>query len=302
MTQTINQFFENHFGLVMVLCLALGLLSPLPGMLPDYVPPIILAVMMGFSCSKIRLADLKAIRIKDVAGFYTLRFMIVPLLGFLFFQTFLPAYTYAVLLILLLPMAVSGAALAAMFGGNATLALTGTVLTSLIAPFMIPLVFEFAGYEIALDTFGMFLTLAGIVFVPALVYFCGIRFFEKPKQWIQTNSSFASVLLFSIFIMIVVSRLRDEILADPVSLIVPGIILLLLYVGIYALGWLVFLRSERSTRIAYTVFSGMNNIGLGVSLAIMYFPVQEKIYLIICEFLWVFLLSGFQYFLKKAKY
>lgn len=301
MFPNVRHFVESHFGLLMVIGLLLGLLSPLPGMLPDYVPPLILAVMMGFSYSKISMAEMKTIKIREISGFYVLRFLIVPFFGFLFFQAVAPDYAYAVLLLLLVPMAVSGAALSGLLGGNATLALTGTVVTSAIAPFLIPLAFEFAGFEIKLDTWGMFVTLSAIVFAPAVIYFGGIRNFEKPKLWVRENASFFSVVLFAVFITIVVSRLRDELLADPAALIVPFLIMGAVYLAMFALGWLVFLKSDRPTRIAYTAFSGINNIGLGVSLAIMYFPVQEKLYIILCEFLWALFLAGFQYFLKKVR-
>jgi len=279
--------------------LAVGLLTPVPGMLPDYVPPVILAVMMGFSCSKISVEDLKNIRIRDVLGFYVFRFLALPALLFLGAQTVLPEYSYILLLLTLLPVAVSAAALTAILGGNATLGLSATVLTSFMAPFVIPAVFEFAGYEIALDTFGMFKTLIGIVFVPALIYFLGIRRLPAVKKQVQENASFVAVTLFSVFVLIVVSKLRDPILTDPAALIEPTIILLIVFIGLFLLGWGLFFKSAMAERISYTLFSACMNIGLGVSLVILFFPVQEQVYIIICEFLWVLSLPVFQAFLKR---
>lgn len=302
MWHTIRSFLESHFSLLMGLGLVGGLLTPVPGMLPDYVPPAILAVMMGFSYSKIKLADIMKIRIREILGFYVFRFLLIPFLGYAFFKFALPDYSYAVLLLLLLPVAVSGAALAALLGGNVALALAATVLSSLIAPFLIPLVFELVEYRVEFDTVSMFLTLGAIVFIPALVYFGGIRWFAGPKKIVQDNASLASVVLFGLFILVVVSRLRDEILADPAALIAPFLILGAVFAFMYALGWIVFLRADRETRIAYTIFSGANNMGLGVSIALLYFTAEDNLRIIICEFLWVIALGGFQFFLKRVKH
>lgn len=296
-----RSFCESHFSLLLSAGLIGGLVFPFLGHAPDFVPPAILAAMMGFSYSKITIAELKNIRLRETLLFYAFRFLIVPFLLYGLCLLVLPDFGYSVLLLALLPAAISCSALAGIMNGNATLALASTLISSLFAPFIIPLIFKFVGMQVEINTLGMFMTLGAILFLPAIVYFGSVRFFPVPDAWVKRNASFASVALFSVFIAVAIARLRDVILADPLHILFSGVVLSVFFFVLYALGWLAFRKNPRADRIAYTLFSGCVNVGLGVSLTILYFPAKEQLYMVICEFLWVFSLSALQYFLRVRR-
>ena len=299
----LRQFCETHFGFLMSLSLLVGLFSPALGHAPDWAPPAVLALMLMFSYARVDLAHLRHINLIEIGGFYAIRFLLYPLLLFIACAWFLPDYRYAVLLLALLPSAVSAAAMASLMGGHTTLALTGTLLSGVLAPLTIPLAFEWVGMDVAIDTVSMFVTTAILIFVPGVVYFLGFARFPKARDFIHGNAGFASVLLFSVFIIVVVAKLSPQIWAqDVLFLLKSGIVLALVYSSFYVLARLLAGRMSLEKRISYSLLSGCNNVGLGVSLALLYFPARENIYLIICEFLWVFLLAGFKFFLERRQH
>ncbi len=293
-----RQFCENHFSIVMLISLVIGLLFPVLGSGPDILPPMILAVMMGFSCATITLDELKKIRVAEISLFYVLRFFVLPLALFGLCALFLPEYRYVILLLGLLPVAVSAAYLSIILGGNSSLGLAATVLSSIIAPFMIPAVFAFTDLDIEVDVLGMFMTLAGIVFLPAFLYYLFIRRIAPLRDFARGNAGFVNVLMFSAFIIVVIAKLQAQILADIGVIISAAGVLSFVFLLFYALGWMTFSQKNMADRVSFTLFSGCINMGLGISLGLLYFPEKEKLYLIVCEFLWVFSLSVFQYFLK----
>lgn len=291
---------ENNFSLLMIFGLCLGLSTDVFGHVPDYVPPTILAIMMGFSYSKISLEELLHVKFKAIGFLYVWRYIIYPFALYGFFDMVMPDYKYAALLIGLLPLAVSCAPVCSLLGGNASVALAGTVVSSIVAPFLIPLAFEFYGFTVDLDTLGMFYTLAGMIFLPGVVYFGFIRFLNKPKAWVKHNASFAAVTLFSLFVVIVVSKLRHHILIDPLQLIEPALVMVGILGSFYAIGWFMPQASYKQ-QITNALFSGCINMGLGVTLAILFFTPDVQVAFILAEFIWIFFLAGFQYMLKGRR-
>ncbi len=294
-------FTENNFAALMIVALFVGLAMPVFGRVPDVTPAVILACMMFFSYAKISFEDLKQVKIFTVTGFVLFRFIAFPLgLYWLCLQIF-PAYAMTVLLLGLLPGAVMAAALGAILKGNATLGLAGTVISSAIAPFSIPFIFETFGYRMEISALDMFITLSNIIFLPGLVYFALIKLLPRTENLIKRNASFWTVTGFLVFILVVVGRLGGTMLQDPVQALISAAILAGFYASFYVLGWVMFARQNHADRIGYTLVSGCNNIGLGLSLAILYFPLQDQFYVIVSEFLWVFLIGGMQLFLKLKK-
>lgn len=288
-------------GLLMGVALVCGLVFPGFGKAPDVTAAILLALMMGVSYSKVSLAELGDIPVREALFFYSARFVVYPFILYALCHFFLPGFTPAVLLLALLPAALSAGPMAAILGGNASLALAGTLISNLVAPFVIPLAFSAIGFHVALDISGMFMALLAIIFIPAIVYFGAVRHIKGARRALQHNAGFIAVILFVIFVAVVIAQLREEILSNLTLIAYALPVLGAIFASFYILPWLLTRTRMRAMRISYTLLSGCNNMGLGVSLALLYFPERERVYIIVCEVLWIILLAGFQRFLIMRK-
>ena len=55
-------------------------------------------------------------------------------------------------------------------------------------------------------------------------------------------------------------------------------------------------RQDKPRRISYSVSSGANNIGLGVTLTTLFFPGEVNVFFIIAQLSWIFMLIPMRYF------
>ncbi len=169
-----------------------------------------LLLMLIFFTSSLRLSfdELKEYA-KDwkmvlLTTFFMLVFM--PVAMWLPPKLFAPDWALPFLIVGAMPTGMTIALIAEYFGGKTTLALVITAATSLIAPFTVPLIFQFIiGQNIPLPTLTLFLDLLLTIVVPfAVAMFVqrGAKVFIKKhdKQWSQI-----SVITFGLLIASIVS-------------------------------------------------------------------------------------------------
>lgn len=299
MTQ-IRTFIEAHFGALLLLAFVLGLTVPALENTPKNVILVLQATIILFACSKIRLADFSDFRARDVAGFYILRFILLPVLMFYAAVLFAPEYKYALLLLGTMPCGATLPAMMNILGGNPALGLTATTLSGLLSPFVVSAIFAAVStMGLQLDILGMFQTLFIVIFCPVLVYFGLLRRIEPLKLTMRTNASMMAIILIFGVIMIVVAYQRERFFQEPEFFIEAFIIGAIAYFIYYALGWILFRRRNLSTRISYSLMGGNNNIALGISLAALYFPEKEMFILVVWEILWIMGVTLFQLYVKK---
>ncbi len=299
----VRDLVGHHVGLAIILGCSLGFLSDAGQTIPNIVVPVLLGIIIFFSCAKITHDDIVHISLRDVFGFYLLRFVALPVAVFYLASFLLPDYRFALLILLLLPCGATLPALMTVFGGNTTLGLGITVLTSFAVPFVLPLIFGFlSGTEIAVDIWGMFKMLALVIFVPVCAFFAGEKIAPAIKEPLRQNASFVAVSLISLVAFIIISSQRHFILGNIAFSVEALCVGFIAYMLLYGLGWVIFIRKTQTVKVSYALISGVNNIALGLSLAYLYLPEAETSILIIWELAWIFGLSGFQFiFFKRNK-
>lgn len=295
----VRAVIESHFGLFLLAAFALGLAVPGVQDTPKNVILILQAAIILFACSKIRLADFQGFRPREIAGFYILRFILLPVAMFFAAVWTVPEYKYALLLLGLMPCGATLPAMMGILGGNPALGLTATTVSGLLAPFVVFVMFAlFSTLDLQLDLWGMFQTLFFVIFCPVIVYFGMLRRFGPLKLAMRENASMMAILLIFGVIMIVVAYQRDRFFTEPVFFIQAFAVGAVAYFIYYALGWFVFARHDRRTRISYALMGGNNNIALAISLAALYFPAREMFILVVWEILWIIGVTLFQLFVK----
>lgn len=293
-------FIERHFSLFLLVAFAIGLFVPDLSFIPKEIVPIILAAIIFVSCSKIKLEDFKQFRAHEVAGFVVLRFVMLPVLVFYLAQAIVPEYKYVLLMFALLPCGVTLSTMMGIVGGSAALGLTATTLTSFIAPFSIPIAFQFLStHAIEVDTLGMFKTLVFMIVFPVVLYFGFVRRFEKVKVSMRENSSVLSCFLICMNVIIVVSYQQDKFFEHFDFLFFTLLLGAVAYVALYFLGWFFLPKGTKKQKISYALMSGNNNINLGISLAVLFMPSFEALVLVLWELSWILSLVVFQIFVRR---
>lgn len=164
----LNDLIRRNFTAALMVGFVIGFFAPGLDQLPKALVLFVLALVIFFSCSQISRDEFRQIHYKEALGFTLLRFVLLPVVIYFAIRPFVPDMAEAVFLLCLVPAGVSVGALCAISGGNTTLGLGITVLSSLMAPFSIPLLFLSHGNE-------HFCRFMGVVRHACHGYFCAGR-------------------------------------------------------------------------------------------------------------------------------
>jgi predicted Na+-dependent transporter len=173
-----------------------------------------------------------------------------------------------------------------MFGGAVPPAFAIVIVSTLLAPFLIPLQFLWAS-DVAMDIspYGLFKTLAFCILLPMALYFVTRRF-QRWGQVMYDNVKLVSIILVFFVIALVIAKQRDAILADIPALITPFAAAFGSYVVFVIAALWLGRKQPKDTQISYAVCSGFNNVALGVSLALVHFPPKIILLVAVSEIAW----------------
>ena len=187
-----------------------------------------------------------------------------------------------------------------MTGCNTSLALIATIITSSIAPFIIPLMIWFcSGEEVAIDKVALLLTLASCIFCPALLYFLLYKIRPAVKNVVLRHSQFAVTIALSAMVACVVAFRRDYFFTNMAETLIAFMIVSILYMLLYGFGVafaLSFIKRGRMNKPlvkikTYAVCSGVNNIALSAAIAVLYFSSHTVVFTVLGEIAWVVAIS-----------
>lgn len=268
-----QRVLEANLLAVILAAFALGLTLPGLALLPAWV---VFGPLMGLvycACVQARGADLRAVRVAPVAVFYAARFVGLPLALYATAATILPAYKEAILLIALAPTAGSAGAWVGLWGGNASLAFAYSAVSSALAPVVVPLALIAVGHAGQdVNTGGMAATLALVIGVPAVFHWATARRLAPVAQAVRAHMGLACTVLLFAFLVLAIGQRRADILANPMFILTAVPLMAGLYALLFGVGWAFPAPGARPERVARTVASGLNNLGIMSGLALLYFP------------------------------
>ncbi len=189
----------------------------------------------------------------------------VPLIAFALMQLLQPGPDLALGLLLctLAPPVGSAAAIAAMLGLSAPLALLATVAATLAAPFYLPpLAAVLAGAELAIDPLALSARLGLIVGGAAGTAWLLRRF---AGRWVAANpNAMTGIAVLGLLLVAVgaMRGMRDQILAAPERAAALLGLAFLANAGLQVAGALLFGRMERTRALTVGLVSGNRNITL----------------------------------------
>jgi len=189
----------------------------------------------------------------------------VPLLAYALVQALRPGPDLALGLLLcaLAPPVGSAAAIAAMLGLSAPLALLATVAATLAAPlYLSPLAAVLAGAELAIDPMAMSLRLGVIIGAAALAAWLLRR---HAGGWVKHNpNAMTGIAVLGLLLVAVgaMRGMRDEIAAAPGHALLLLGVAFLVNAGFQAMGALLFVTLERRRALTVGLVSGNRNVTL----------------------------------------
>lgn len=295
----IRHFAETHFNWILMSAFLIGMVAPGLEAVPSAVIVYGTGAIIFLACSRISLKELESVDIFTIGGFSLLRFILLPFAVYLAVSLSFPDLAIGSFLLALMPAGVAVAVLTSITAGNVALGLSLTIISSLLAPLVVPSAFATLGHMIQIDVFDMFKTLAVIVFLPICLYFGLARPIRPVKKTIEDNGKLLSIIIMVFLTSVIVAQKREVFFEDPWFVFESLLVLSGLFFIFYALAWILAFRAAEAERIAYTYGSGAMNNNLGIALAYLYFDAKTALFLILSEVIWVLAMSTFQTWLKE---
>lgn len=259
---------------VLVTALALWIPSSFLWISTASITPLLGVVMFGMGLT-LKPSDFKPVlmRPKDIIVGELAQFIVMPLVAWLLCKALsLPAeLALGVILVGCCPGGTASNVICFLAKGDIALSVAMTGVSTLLAPIVTPaLVYLLAGKEVAVDVYGMFMSIIQVVILPILLGFAANRYLTKLTDKITPLLPMVSTIAIATIIGIIVSHNAANILSC--SLLVGIAVILHNVLGLslgYLAGKLLGLQHDKRTAIAIEV--GMQNSGLATSLAATHF-------------------------------
>ncbi len=278
---------EARFALILLVSCLVGLLLPGADRIPSGFVSVSLATITFLSFFKATWQDVKNVSILRLLLFYMARFLILPVILFLLAEILIPAFSSSVFLLALLPSGVMSAPISMMFSGNVTLNFIVFISSTLTTPITLPALFEaFGGSTFQIDTTAVFRSLLFLLLLPFLLHLPVRRVTFISDRIKQYGGAISTIIVASIMIA-VVGQQRNIIYLNPNLVIESVVISLLVYLILHAGGWYIAFSNQREDKIALSVASGVNQLGLGIGLAFLHFPSITSIFMVSANFAWI---------------
>jgi bile acid:Na+ symporter, BASS family len=301
----VSLFIEKYFWLFLVAGIVIGLWNPMSlKTFPAFLPKTLLGMMLFFVFLKIdSLQVLENIRNYKLMIYISLVYMfIIPLLFFFTINIFNPGLATGILLLTAMPAGVSTPALTDIVKGNTTLSMSLAIVSQMLAPFTVPLLFwliDFNGHSI--NKLLMLKDIAIIVFLPMIISQVIKKYFPLAIKKTQHLFTSMNVLLLFAFVLLAISSQRNNILENTSGLVWKIGVLYLVFIILHGIGYMICYKQNKENRIAVAIGAAYMNNGMAIVLAASYFKPEILVLMVLSELPWNTLLAPFRKVLSHLK-
>jgi BASS family bile acid:Na+ symporter len=292
-----SQFIEKYFWVFLIAGILTGLWQPVDLHAPKYLPKLLLSGMLFFVFLKIDIINVveKMKNYKMMIYIAVVYMILIPALSFLAFRPFDRQLALGILLLASMPAGVSTPALTDILKGNISLAMSIAIVTQIIAPFTVPLLFWMIGTKgLEINKLMLLRDIALMVFTPLILAQFIKRYFPGAVNRSQHLFTSVNVLLLFLFVYVAISSQRKVILDHPANLIWKTAVLYLVFIALHVIGYMICYRKSKEDRIAISVTAAYMNNGLAIVLASAYFGSDILVLMVLSEIPWNTLPSPFK--------
>jgi predicted Na+-dependent transporter len=282
------QILSRYFGVILLTSCIIGMLVPSVGELTSLIVIVSLAFIIFCSFFQIDLS-MQTLRadFRISSAFYVLRYLVLPVSLYFAVHWFSDFYALVVLLTFLLPSAVSSPAFSLLFGGKPDLSLKILLFSSFLSIVTIPFLMSLlAGSTLDVPAGKMLLTLVYTIVVPFFIHLPLRKIGVLRRMLIRLNSLFVLLCLSMIFV-VVTAKNKPVILENLASVALYAVISIFLFALMYFLGYSLLPSQPVENRRTFSISSGANNIGLGVTLTTLFFAGQVNVFFIVSQLTWI---------------
>ncbi len=273
--EAISTYAGKYFAILVILTAVVAYLIPSPFLsLGGYITILLGIVMFGMGLT-LKAADFKMVLTHPVPVIIGLiaQFSIMPLAAFgvAYLLQLPPALAAGLVLLGSVPGGTASNVMVYLAKGNVPLSITMTSCSTLLAPIMTPfLLLVFAGQWMPVDAVAMFMSIIQVIIIPIVLGLVVSKLLPKTVEKSLNIIPLISVLAIMIIISAIVAGNRENI-ASAGLLIFLAVFLHNAF-GLF-FGYLAakLLKLSIQDRRAISIEVGMQNSGLGVSLAKAHF-------------------------------
>ena len=220
--------------------------------------------------------------------------ILIPIIFFFTFNLFSQTLDLGILILTAMPAAVAAPALTDILKGNTALSTSITIVTSLIAPFSIPVLFILLDFaSVSINPWEIFMNLAMIIFIPILISQLGRKYLSKSIDEIKHWFTSINILFLSTLVYIVIGSQRDIIVNDPFDIILQVGFLYLVFILLHVFGYFLGYNQHKQNKISICIGAAYMNNGIAIILAAKYFDPNLLILMVLSDLPWNTLLAPF---------
>jgi BASS family bile acid:Na+ symporter len=277
-------FRGNDLLLVLVVMssMTVAIIYPNFGSLFQALP--VYCVMANFFLSYLSIeftAVLKALKghSRQIMTFTLMKLVLLPIILYLIFGFFAPAYALSALLLTGVSTGVVAPFISNMVRGNSSLVLVVVVITSFLAPFTLPALIQIVAVKQAdISFFAMLRMLALVIFVPILAVEALRRLTPRLLAPLMKRQFPISLVLFAIINLGVFYRYAPFFKKEPAMIIMASIIALVLAAVYCITGIIFFWKNSIENQLAGAVMLGnLNNVLVIVFSSEFFGPVEPMV-------------------------
>ncbi|MCQ2258383.1 MAG: bile acid:sodium symporter family protein [Bacteroidaceae bacterium] len=231
-------------------------------------------VMFGMGLT-LKFDDIKIVflRPRDIIIGSLSQFIIMPLMAWMLAEAFRlpPELALGVMLVGCCPGGTSSNVITYLAGGDLSLSIGMTSVSTILAPFVTPLlIWLFAGTYVDVDMMSMFMSIIQVIILPICVGLIVKKFVRIPQPFLKYDLPAISTIAITLIVGAVVSANASKLL-DCGAVVI--IVVVLHNLSGYLLGFLIAkcLRLDIAKSASISVEVGMQNSGLACSLAQQHF-------------------------------
>ncbi|MCH4243626.1 bile acid:sodium symporter family protein [Acinetobacter gerneri] len=270
-----NLFIQKTFAIWVVVFAVIALIYPSAFVwMKAYIPWVLGIIMLGMGMT-MTVDDFKSVlsQPKAVVIGVLAQFIVMPSVALLLCKVFQlpPEIAVGVILVGCCPGGTASNVITYMAKGNTALSVACTSVSTFLAPVLTPAIFYLlASQWLPIDAGSMFVDILKVVIFPIIIgVFLRTLFKEKTEQYIQVMP-----LISVVGIVVIVAAI---IAASKASIMQSGLLILGVVMLHNTLGFLLGFWASRLFKLSYfdskavSIEVGMQNSGLGVTLAAIHF-------------------------------
>jgi BASS family bile acid:Na+ symporter len=300
----ISQFVEKYFWAFLLAGMILGLVFPVyPDFFMSLVKPILMLMLFLVFLKTDAFHVIEAIKdYKLMLYIVGVRMLVIPLIFYLFVKLTFPSLAISVLLLTAMPAGVSTPSLTDLVKGSIPLSLGIVIITSITAPFTVPLLFGILdGNNLNIDLAALFADLAFIVFLPMILSQVIKRLFDDAIKKQQHLFTSFNVFLLFLIVYAIMGAQRDLIVNDVGRIFSQMAFLYMIFIMLHIAGYTMGFRQSRENKIALAIGTAYMNNGMAIVLAASHFDPSVMIMMVISEIPWNTLPAPFRRVLRYLR-